>query len=65
MFHATDGCVCTALLVGVLLVSQTTWAIIDEGGGQHQADISKPNIASVAKVYPTVRRQTVSSLRCA
>jgi hypothetical protein len=50
MFHATDDWVCAALLVGVLLVSQTTWAIIDEGGGRHHADISKQNVASIANV---------------
>jgi hypothetical protein len=45
-----DGCVCAEIVVGILLVAQTTWAIVDEGAGRHQADLSQRNITAVAKV---------------
>ncbi|KAF2029082.1 integral membrane protein [Setomelanomma holmii] len=48
-FSIADGCVCAALLVGLAVVAQTTWAIVDEGSGKHQSDMVKGNIAAVAK----------------
>ncbi|KAF2740916.1 hypothetical protein EJ04DRAFT_507371 [Polyplosphaeria fusca] len=39
----------TALIVGLLVVSQTTWAIISEGQGQHQDKLANRQIAMVAK----------------
>jgi hypothetical protein len=53
MLSVGDECVCAALVVGILLVAQTTWAIVDEGAGKHQADLSQRNIAAVAKVSNT------------
>jgi len=47
---AADGCFFAAFFVGALVVTQTTWAMIDEGTGKHQADIANHNIAAVAKV---------------
>jgi hypothetical protein len=45
-----DFCVWLALIVGIVLVAQTTWAIVDEGSGRHQWDISQQNVAAIAKV---------------
>jgi hypothetical protein len=49
-FSTVDGCLCTALLIGIALVAQTTWAMVDEGAGRHQYDMEKANVAAVAKV---------------
>lgn len=43
-----------ALVIGIFLVAQTTWAILDEGSGRHQSDMSQRNIAAVAKANNTV-----------
>ena len=40
----------TAFIFTVLLISQTTWAIIDEGQGRHVADVSRTQISLVARV---------------
>lgn len=45
-----DICVLLAFVIGILLVAQTTWAMVDEGSAKHQWDISQQNIAAVAKV---------------
>jgi hypothetical protein len=45
-----DVCVWVAFVVGIVLVAQTTWAIVDEGSGKHQFDIAQQNLAAVAKV---------------
>jgi hypothetical protein len=45
-----DGCLCTALMFGIALVAQTTWAMIDEGAGRHQYDMENGNVAAIAKV---------------
>jgi hypothetical protein len=45
-----DYCVWLALVVGIVLVAQTTWAMVDEGSGRHQWDIEQQNVAAVAKV---------------
>ncbi|KAH6060522.1 hypothetical protein HBI67_136950 [Parastagonospora nodorum] len=37
------------MLVGIILVAQMTWAIVDEGSGKHQSDIRIQNIAALAK----------------
>jgi hypothetical protein len=47
---AAEICFFAAFVVGVLVVAQTTWALIDEGAGKHQADLEEKNIAAVAKV---------------
>jgi hypothetical protein len=46
----SDICVWLALFFGIILVVQTTWAVVDEGSGKHQWDISQQNIPAVAKV---------------
>jgi hypothetical protein len=51
-FSAVDGCLGGALIIGITLVAQTTWAIIDEGAGRHQYDMEKRNVAAIAKVCP-------------
>jgi hypothetical protein len=41
----------TAYLLSVLLVAQTTWAVVDEGQGLHEADLSHhSHFGIVAKV---------------
>lgn len=41
----------TAYLVSVLLVAQTTWAVVNEGQGEHEADVSHHSqFGVVAKV---------------
>ncbi|KAI8941682.1 hypothetical protein NX059_002893 [Plenodomus lindquistii] len=44
-----DFCVWLALFIGIILVAQTTWAIVDEGSGKHQSDLTEQNIAAIAK----------------
>jgi heme/copper-type cytochrome/quinol oxidase subunit 4 len=44
-----DFCVWIALVVGIVLVAQTTWAMVDEGSGRHQWDIEQQTVAAVAK----------------
>ena len=39
-----------AFTVGTILVAQMTWAIVEEGESQHQADISTLYISLLAKV---------------
>lgn len=53
-----DVCVWAAFVVGIVLVAQTTWAIIDEGSGKHQSDIEQQSLAAIAKV----NHKTASSL---
>jgi hypothetical protein len=50
-FSLVDGCLCTALFIGISLVAQTTWAIVDEGAGRHQLDMEMGNVAAIAKVF--------------
>lgn len=50
-----EAFIVAALFVGVLLVSQTTWAIVDEGAGEHQGQLSRKAAAAVAKVHRTER----------
>ena len=57
-FRISDGCVCAAFVVGILLISLTTWAMVDEGGAKHQQDLSQHQLALVAKV----RRKTLRLL---
>jgi len=49
-FSVADGCICVALVIGIALVAQTTWAIVDEGAGKHQTDLAAGNVAAVAKI---------------
>jgi hypothetical protein len=58
-FRIWDACVCAALIVGILLISLMTWAIVAEGGGRHQRDLSQHQLTLVA----TVRHKSPTSLR--
>lgn len=51
-----DDCLLfTAYLLSVLLVAQTTWAVVDEGQGMHEADLSHHSqFGVVAKVRPDI-----------
>lgn len=49
-YALSDRLVIVTFIVGVLLVCLVTWAICDEGGGQHQSDLSPHKIAALAKV---------------
>lgn len=42
-----DWLLSTAYLVSVLLVSQTTWAVVDEGQGMHEAEFCPAVVGSV------------------
>jgi heme/copper-type cytochrome/quinol oxidase subunit 4 len=52
--RVADICVWLALFFGIVLVAQTTWAIVDEGSGRHQWDVSQQNMAAIAKVRDRV-----------
>ena len=47
---ADDIVLIVAFVLIVLLVSQTTWAIVDEGQGRHITDVSTKQISLVARV---------------
>ena len=50
-----DYALVTALLIAVILVAQTTWAILDEGQGRHISEVPRSKLALVAKVIVLVR----------
>ncbi|MCJ1295696.1 hypothetical protein MMC34_007260 [Xylographa carneopallida] len=45
---ADDYILITAYIMTIVLVAQTTWAIIDEGQGQHVADVPRTQLALIA-----------------
>ena len=45
-----DYCLFGALILAIVLVGHTSWAIIDEGMGYHQTTLSKSQRASLVKV---------------
>lgn len=49
-FGVDDGLVVIAWVVGLILVAQTTWAILDEGQGEHQQTLSAGQVSRAAKV---------------
>jgi hypothetical protein len=51
-----------SLVVGIVLVAQTTWAIVDEGGGKHQRELSNRRISELAKVRTLLFRSYLSKL---
>lgn len=57
-----DDCLLfTAYLVSVLLVAQTTWAVVDEGQGVHEADLSHSSqFGIIAKVCPDITPRIVA-----
>ncbi|ROV89875.1 hypothetical protein VPNG_10248 [Cytospora leucostoma] len=48
-FRVDDFLIFSAFVVGVVLVGLQTWAIVDEGQGQHQQDIPVSQVARAAK----------------
>ena len=40
-----------AFVIALVLVAQTTWAILDEGQGEHVIDESQTHLALIARVY--------------
>lgn len=53
MIGIDDYLLFTAYLISVLLVAQTTWAVVDEGQGEHEDDVSNHSqFGIVAKVFP-------------
>lgn len=54
----------TAYFVSVLLVVQTTWAVVDEGQGEHEADVShQSQFGIVAKVCPNTTPKYIRGKR--
>ena len=47
---ADDILIAIALVIGIVLVCQTTWAIVDEGQAEHQEDLSSSQVTLAAKV---------------
>lgn len=41
-----------ATTISIILTAQTTWAIVDEGQGEHTEFETSNEIALIAKVYP-------------
>ena len=42
-----------ALMTTIALIAQTTWAIVDEGQDQHQAELSNKKLTVVVRVSPS------------
>ena len=53
-FHLSDGSNTLAFVVGIVLVSQSTWATVLEDGKDHQMEFSDDKIQILAKVNPFV-----------
>ena len=47
-----DALVLVSLVVGVVLVSLSTWAVLDEGQAEHQEAVSGSQLEMAAKVSP-------------
>lgn len=45
-----DILILAAFLISTILVSLSTWAIVDEGQGSHQKDVSASQLETAAKV---------------
>ena len=48
-----DYLIILALATTIALIAQTTWAIVDEGQDQHQAELSNKKITVVVRVGPS------------
>ena len=46
-----DYLIIISFMIALILVSQTTWAILDEGQGKHAEGKSRTQLAMIAKVY--------------
>lgn len=67
-FKTDDGLVATSFLLSAALVSLSTWAIVDEGQGSHETDMSATQLEHMAKVRMTMqprppRGMTLTHLR--
>lgn len=51
-FGLDDCLTILALAMAIALVAQTTWAIVDEGQANHEAEVPKTKIALVVRVCP-------------
>lgn len=49
-FGVYDALTMVAWGIGVIMVIQTTWAIVDEGQGEHQQNLSTSKVNRAAKV---------------
>lgn len=49
-YRVDDALVCAAFVVGLVFVMLSTWAIIDEGQGEHQQNVSESQLTRAAKV---------------
>lgn len=45
-----DYLILLALTTTVALIAQTTWAIVDEGQDNHEADVSKTKVSLIVRV---------------
>lgn len=52
--RADDFLVLIAFVISTILVSISTWAIVDEGQGTHQKNISASRLETAAKVWPVL-----------
>ena len=50
-----DGLLLVAFCITILLVTQTTWAILDEGQGKHVGEESRTQLALLARVSSCCR----------
>lgn len=47
-----DVLILVSLVVGVVLVSLSTWTILDEGQAEHQENVTQSQLEMAAKVSP-------------
>jgi hypothetical protein len=58
----SEGFLFASLVIGIVLVAQTTWGIVDEDGGKHQPEISDGHISKLAKVRGHFSTYTLTRL---
>lgn len=49
--HVDDYLIVSALILALALVAQITWAVIDEGQGQHLPNLARSQLNIMAKVF--------------
>ena len=54
-FHKADLMIVVALIVGILISGQMTWATVREGTKQHQSDFTPHALDFIAKVRASVQ----------
>jgi hypothetical protein len=50
-FHVDDYLIVSAFILALALVAQITWAVIDEGQGQHLSNVARSQLNIMAKVF--------------